>query len=93
MSVHYLAKMLRHDAITIFPTAMQQQLEWKPEKGAVFCQLTHFVVLLDVYCLVTGKRYERAKVDNKKKEADFVCTQCNEGYFHLCIQCSSAGGD
>jgi len=75
----------------MIPTAMQQRLEWKPVKGAVFRQLTQFKVLLDVYCLVTGKRYER--VVNERTEAGFACTQCSKGRFHLRIQRTSATGD
>ena len=84
--------MSRNNPVATVPTAREQRLEWKPVKGAVFRQLTQFGVLFDVYCLVTGKRYKRAKVDNPKKEADFVCTQCNEGRVCLRIQRSSATG-
>jgi len=68
------------------PTTMRQRLDWRPVEGAAFPQLREFVLLLQVYSLATGKRYDKIKVEDPQKHQLYRCRTCDEGYVLLRIE-------
>jgi len=64
------------------PSALQKHLQWEPLEGAVF-RKTDFLARLDLYCFVSGKKYDRVLVHNPQEELNFFCSECNQGRIHL----------